>query len=240
MSTGSDEELVHEFRVQFKKIRAIVRLTGNLKTPPSLKELYTAAGKVRELQLLKNQLFNIQSVDQLPQFYAFIDNQISITINTLKNKAANGYEKEIETLLNNAKEHLTTKQVQKFIDKKTAALDHKAHGANKADSTIHDARKIIKDLIYSFHTLEEMELEKFYLSSAEKEFLHTISIELGIFQDWCTILSYLSLTKLRSLPEAEKQALKKIRVNFLRTKREAKAIIIHQLNELSLIPIKTS
>ncbi|RTL58812.1 MAG: CHAD domain-containing protein [Sphingobacteriales bacterium] len=237
--SSSDEELIHDFRVQFKKIRAIIRLTGNLKTPSPLKNLYAAAGKVRELQLLKNQLQKIQPVDGLSQFYNFINQQIYSSLECLKNIAVNDYKKDLEMLVANADDYLTVRQVKKFTHKKTEDLKKIFQLPRKTDKSIHDARKIIKDLVYSFHTLEETGVDGFYLSPAEKEFLLTISTELGIFQDWCTIISHLSLTKLRSIPTDEKLILKKIREGFLKAKQEARSIILPQLNEKRFSFVKT-
>lgn len=233
MSISDDEELIHEFRVAFKKSRAVIRLTGNLKIPSSLKELYTDAGKVRELQLLKKQLLTSAIANRLPHFNSRIDREVKQAVNLLKEKAADDYKNDLSELINRSPEKLSGKQIQKFIDKQYASLHQAIQLPYKKDEDIHEVRKIIKDLTYALHALEQMKEAEFYLSSKQKQTLHHISFELGIFQDWCTVLSYLSLTKLRTLPDDEKEVLKKTRAKFLKTKQEAKAIILHQLNEFS-------
>jgi CHAD domain-containing protein len=238
MNNAIDEDLIHEFRVEFKKIRAVVRLSGAFKIPSLVKDLYAAAGKVRELQLLKKQLLTSYTNDDLPQFYNRLSNEFEQAVSSLKEKTTLDYQKDLNELINNIPEKLTGRQIQKFIDKQSAALNELIQLPRKKDENIHDVRKIIKDLMYVFHALEQMEAEEFYLSSKEKQTLRNISEELGMFQDWCTLLSYLSLTKLRSLPEEEKQILKKIREIFLKTKQEAKSIILHQLNQNSFLGLK--
>ena len=67
------EEIIHELRVEFKKTRALLRLAdgdnNKLKVPKVLKEFYTAAGRVRELQLQQQLIKDCCGEDNLPAYF---------------------------------------------------------------------------------------------------------------------------------------------------------------------------
>lgn len=234
MCAGADEEVIHEFRVGFKKLRALLRLTGKLKMPLSVKELYNYAGKVRELQLLQKQLLLLHATTDLPAYYSLLENRLKQAIVLLNEKAIKQNKNDLILLSDNCPSEITGKAVNFFITKKITALTKILKQPSKTDEQIHSARKLVKDLLYTFHTIEESGLYKemdTYLKLTEH--LHQLGNELGLFQDWCTMLTHLSLNAFRTLPVPEKNILKKTRTQYLKVKREAKSIILSQLHEVN-------
>src|SRR5688572_16440361 len=71
-----DQEDIHDLRVDYKKIRAFIRLlqlekgTGDLHIPGKLKEVYHAGGKVRDMQLFLVELHSLPVVSNIPNCIA--------------------------------------------------------------------------------------------------------------------------------------------------------------------------
>src|SRR5689334_22039732 len=80
-----EEEAIHELRLEYKKLRAFVRLvqmeagaSRQLTIPPALKKIYHAAGAVRDLQLFIPQVKDYTTKEQvsLPAYSQQIEQQL--------------------------------------------------------------------------------------------------------------------------------------------------------------------
>lgn len=235
MEAEAGEEVVHDFRVEFKKLRALLRLSNKTPTPPALKVLYAAAGRLRELQLQQQAMQQKVPANKAPGFYTVLNKQLQFAADTLKQKAGINYDKVFNKIAGKFPKNLSEKQIRSFLHKKKAALLTLVQLRNKKDEDIHEARKLVKDIMYSFHTIEQLKLTgAVSLTAEDKLRLHILSDELGKFQDCCTLLSLLKLSKYRLLPEAEKNLLRQTRVSFMALKQETKKTILIQLNEFAL------
>ncbi|MBI2729854.1 MAG: CHAD domain-containing protein [Sphingobacteriales bacterium] len=229
MQTGADEDVIHDFRVEFKKIRAVLRLAGKPKIPQLLKQLYASAGRVRELQLQKHAMLKQTTAAELPGYFSLLNNQLSFAVNTLQENAGVNYDNMFALLLKKSQTGVPLKQVKAFLLQKTNTLAQLIQQRNKKDGDIHEIRKQVKDILYSFRTMEQLEI-KINITEEDKAAFHTLSDSLGKFQDWVALLSPLKLSMFRSLPENEKQFIRNTRADLMRIKKEAREIIISELN----------
>ena len=229
------EEIIHELRVEFKKTRALLRLAdgdnNKLKVPKVLKEFYTAAGRVRELQLQQQLIKDCCGEDNLPAYFKILSAQLLFATSVLKEKAREeGLDKSLLLIKKNFPYKITAKTVKTFISQKAKDLLTALAIKNKKDDDIHGARKIIKDLMYTFNNLRILQMQSvIHLSAEDEKKIHTLGAELGIFQDQCNALALLRLSMFRNLPANEKEILKATRAGWMATKIELRKTIIQKL-----------
>jgi CHAD domain len=232
----ANEDPIHDQRVEYKKIRALARLTttssNKIKIPATLKELYAAEGHVRELQLQLQHMKEMEDCDKLPDYFNLLNRQLSFALNTLKEKLnSKDLKKSIKGFDKKIPAGISSKNARRFINQKAAALLLILELRNKKDEDIHTARKIIKDLMYSFNTIKLLGLSPVIrLSEEEEKQFHRLSDELGLYQDQCNALALLKLSMFRNLPEAEKKILKEIRAKKMALKIEERKKVLTALN----------
>ncbi|MGE5105986.1 MAG: CHAD domain-containing protein [Sphingobacteriales bacterium] len=240
----ANPKIVHDLRVEYKKSRSIIRLirTGKnkLKIPPLLKDFYAAAGRVRELQLQEQTMKDVVSNPELPAYFNLLQKQLTFAITTLKEKSTVvDIEKSLHSITKKFPKKISAIQALGFINNKAASLLFIFEKKNKKDADIHEIRKIIKDLMYSFHTLESINLKYVIpLSASEEKIFHELANELGLFQDKCNALALLRMSMFRNLPEEEKSSLRLIRSTMMKGKIESRKNVLNKL--LSASPLFTS
>ena len=231
----ADQKTIHDLRVEYKKSRAIIRLAGasknKLKIPPSIKDFYGAAGRARELQLQQQKMKALVEDSALPVYFNLLQKQLTFAITALKEKAtALDVEKTLNSITRKFSKKISVSGVKDFINKKAKALLVILEKKNKKDNEVHEIRKIIKDLMYTFHTLQTINLHTAVpLSSTEENLFHELANELGLFQDKCNALALLRMSMFRNLPEDEKSTLKLIRANWMKEKIESRKKVLNKL-----------
>ena len=234
MRTGAPEEIIHDVRVEFKKLRALIRLSGKTKIPKSLKDLYIAAGRVRDLQLQQHVMMQQPKANELNGYFTLLGKQLLMNIEILKEKSALSYDESFSHILAKTPKRLSHRQAKNCISKNINGVDAIISLRYKKDEYIHEGRKMIKDLMYSFHHLSLLGLKKtFPLNTAENKTLHELSDELGKFQDSCSTLQLLRVSIVRNLPELERKILARIRLSLMQQKMEQKKNILLRLSSLS-------
>jgi CHAD domain-containing protein len=140
-----DADLIHELRTTFKKIRALLRwqkIDKNIYA--GFKKIYDVAGKLRNVQVVKEML---KKEKDTPQTFK---NWLSITQAQLKKEWDEVYHKEIlKQFLENI-ENLKIKfsKHKKFFSKRIQNILHIISTAPFTDNAIHDIRKMTKDMQY--------------------------------------------------------------------------------------------
>ncbi|MCB9045749.1 MAG: CHAD domain-containing protein [Chitinophagales bacterium] len=181
-----DEEEIHKFRVKYKKLRALLRMeasAGYKRTiPKQLKQLYTAAGAVRDLQLHhKTVSAYFLQYNTLPAHYLqHIQDEI----------------KEAIIIYNNIYKQVSFSRIYKlsFVDmpgklkREELIVWHRQHitavknisTRTITDEAIHAIRKLLKDLVYTSS----------YISSGNDH--AALALLLGDYMDSCVLLTFLN------------------------------------------------
>lgn len=149
-----DMEDIHKLRVNFKKMRAIIRLLqgrhSKKEIPAALKKLYRAAGTIRDLQLHHQQLANIYShKTTLPiQYLQLIQDEIKKQYHVY-DKAYNqiSFARISKQLKHSIPHHLHRKQYE-HRNKKLLRTIYALLYRIPTDEELHTIRKHLKDMIY--------------------------------------------------------------------------------------------
>ncbi len=148
-----EEELVHQFRVAFKDLRAIVRFynicegSPDLKVLGGIKEMYHVLGLVREAQNERKSL--VEYSLRVPSYYELLNQAIM----SVAAKWLTAYsEREFETLLTYVKDHdfraLHLSDLARFEQVKIRKLREILSQGEITDEKLHEVRKQMKDIHY--------------------------------------------------------------------------------------------
>jgi|GEM_PF-2846550 len=142
----NNQEDIHQLRVHYKQARAFLRAMGNegLKTGKfkMLKNLYGAAGELRNMQLYRS---------LLPPGSATTGNDAELAEREnalLKAGARVNMHRLQKKLLKNIPATLPKKAIARFIAHNNATIN-KLLNKHATDADIHAARKALKDILYT-------------------------------------------------------------------------------------------
>jgi CHAD domain-containing protein len=234
-----DLETMHQFRVEYKKLRAFFRLLSQareinkeIKISKKLKKIYTLAGLLRSYQL---QLQWVKSATQ----------------NSLKKPFEYYY------LLHGKMEKLKPKLLASFsakplkVSKKKAFLslpqectlprysDYAEDSLNNVraiiladlffDDYIHTIRKILKDLSYNGKIYARAGEDQFILQVkgvTDEQYLDQLLDELGRFQDKSAAIELMRADWLKKIDGAQRQQLETIRSLWVEEKAAMKQMLV--------------
>jgi CHAD domain-containing protein len=243
---GSFEpETIHELRIEFKKLRAFIRLlkmeadaSRRLAISPEFKAVYEAAGQVRDLQLFLPQAIllaeeknaSLSNYIQLLQQRLFRSKE-ALVIAVEKMKEGHAIDKithELPVVLEDA-------AIRKFIHLKVASVQVILLALEK-DKEFHTVRKQLKDIIYNIRIFQADWGISFPIAAWKSEKnLNDTAAMLGDFNDRCMALDFLSENIIDTLPEEEKNILKAWQANTLQDKEAFKQRAAEQVLHLDLI-----
>lgn len=242
---GSFEpEAIHELRVEYKKLRAFIRLiqmdagARHLDMSPAIKAVYQAAGRVRDLQLFlpKVQARTEQENVSLSHYLQYLRQRLfrakEVLVKAVENLKTG---KAIDNITDELPGNLDDVAIRKFIHRKVASVQFILLALEK-DKELHTVRKQLKDIIYNIHIFDKDWGISFPVSAWRSEkLLDDTATMLGDFNDRCIALSFLSESDTASLPEDEKAALREWRNALLQEKEAFKQQMVEQLSQLHLI-----
>jgi len=232
---NSDQDSIHKFRIQIKKLRAFLRLISHeplyLKVPKSLKKIYSVTGEVRSLQLQLSQTNNpTKNNNGLAQYHQQLENELDSRMEELKilfdGKAILSKEKKIISKIPESIDNLV---IIKFYQLNIKAINDIIVLGEFSDEELHSVRKRLKDMIYVSKILQESGdqlpqanfLKEENLSSAEK-----IAQDLGMFNDLSSGLQFLKPGDFNDIGSEEKIKLESIRSEWNLRKMDLKADLV--------------
>jgi CHAD domain-containing protein len=240
-----DIEDIHDLRVEYKKLRALIRLlkeeedTEKLKVPGKLKSLYEAGGPVRDLQLFLPLLAPHFEQQPTRQYLYKLDQKLEEAKNNLEYAIGRtSYEKAGESILSNLPKSLRTETVKKFVQNKITAVQGGLL-AIRHDEDLHTIRKQLKDLVYNIKTYRNDFKMSFpvNLGNTEEDLNHAVTL-LGNYNDLCFALTFLQTHKEPSLPENETRLLEQLENEWLIEKETRQTEVIQKLTDLQLGPVQ--
>jgi len=240
-----DAEAIHELRVEYKKLRAFVRLvqmdTGasrQLLIPAPLKELYHAAGAVRDIQVFMPQVMVVAAKEKNP-LLTYIQ-QLQQRLFKSKEALVKAIEevdvdKELHKTLKGLPKELDDAAIRKFIHYKIATIQLTLLALAK-DKELHSIRKQLKDIIYNIRIYDSDLGISFPVTAwrSEKR-LNDTATALGDFNDHCIALSFLRGEAVEELPEEEKGIIKKWAAEKKQEKEVLKQQVMERVQHLQLV-----
>lgn len=242
-----DIEDIHDLRVEYKKLRAFIRLlqeeddNSKLKIPGKVKAVYTSAGPVRDLQLFFPLVEPHFSQLSSRQYLERLNKKLEVGKNDLQQAIKyTSFEKTEEALLSQLPKNLHTKTVRKFALDKIAAIQTGLHSIHH-DEDLHTIRKELKDLIYNIKMYRNDFNQPFpvNLGNTEEDLNHAATL-LGNYNDLCFALMFLQTHKEEGLPSEETQLLEQLENDWTIEKETRQVEVIQKLMALQFVPMHMS
>ncbi|MDO6429512.1 CHAD domain-containing protein [Flavitalea sp. BT771] len=204
LASGPAEEPVHSFRLEVKKLRALLRLAASVshssvkaKLPRELKTFYAMTGVIRNLQLQRKALENVavQAHLGLPaSCIALLDDRINTAADMmllfLKNPRPFGKKSKQWSAPSPAA--ATDEAGKKFLQQKAKTFLSPAAADLQDEQRIHAIRKELKDILYVWPYLSEKIFRQAQSNGLpSQEELSSRGRLLGDFHDICIILTLL-------------------------------------------------
>ena len=246
MKKGYAEEAIHEFRVDYKKLRAFLRMVRlkmaeprDLKVPHPLKKMYATAGEVRDRQLC---IKRIKADRQAGGTVQGKTQQLKREIKQLSAKEDFLSKKEFEgieaNMIRSLPSVLPIELIKDFVGQKLAPINGIFDQNKYGDKDLHDIRKGFKDIIFVTAIAKDFK-EYSAVPSWTKDHLKTaeaIAHELGSFNDAGIALTFLLPRDIKKAGIKEEKHLWAIRRRWLAEKRKLKKDIVVHLQEIRIVP----
>lgn len=183
---------IHLFRVQYKKLRAFLRLLSleagtPIKLPHGMKKMYRTAGKIRDRQIHHKKFPAPGQGKKDKSWYPSKKEEKHF----LSGAQLSSIEKN---LLQKIPESLSPETVKTFFKQKQDSINNLLQKTGKKDEDLHLIRKQLKDLIYIVQLfIEELKqpLPFRFWNRSERKKIDELAHQLGLFNDYCTIHTFL-------------------------------------------------
>jgi CHAD domain-containing protein len=213
---------IHDFRVEIKKLKALLRLFSSVamdpsayRFPKSMNKVYKAMGHLREWQIQHQKISKSCSERNYIEPVSYL-NKIGRKTDLCKLKAGElirylpSLEKKKEQIKNHCPEKLPPAAIQSFILTKTQTVHHLLLAGANDDASMHNMRKLLKDVQYTLSD-QAKELRTAEGSSRLKA-IQKVSGLLGDFHDLCVAVSLINRErKVLHKTSEEKKLLRDIR-----------------------------
>jgi CHAD domain-containing protein len=227
-----DEEAIHGFRVEVKKMRALLRLLAvhydHVPTGFSrhFRDIYHTTGHLRDAQLMSGRWHEKREPD-FPELMDWLDGQIGDYKDEWeKHKSAPIIHALSGKLHDMEYGHLDTDDVVYFFSKRLRFIKEQLGNRELDDEELHDIRKKLKDMQYVERLLAaewpegHKAIEKFPLDK-----LQMLADTAGKYNDMRISLEILENFEEDSAPVEDRQTLDMLKLNWL----EQKAVQRQQL-----------
>jgi CHAD domain-containing protein len=234
-------EEIHDWRVEFKKLRALVRMSDGekkkLEMPLSLKDVYSIAGEIRDRQMQLERLreWFVNELLYPPQYTQLIKQEISDFGDQLHPMTENDAilrisEHKIKSALPSK---VSKKDIRVFLQKQLFEIRNILWLTYKKDDYLHSCRKHLKDLQYIIDAIGASNVDQESITGLPTfEQLQLAAQELGNFNDQCVTLVFLSSSYLNRLPGDEKIILASYKSKLQKEKTRYKNKLISSLEIL--------
>lgn len=235
-------EDVHDLRVDYKRLRAFIRLckeeahTRSLDIPEQLREVYRAAGGVRDHQLFLAKISLFAKVQYaLPGFTQCLQQQLFREKEELVKKIEKAdwgkIRKSIESALPSV---LHDAAIRQFVNRKVASI-HILMLAAEKEEDLHEVRKNLKDLIHAARIFDHDLLIPFPFPAWKNEKpIHDMAVKLGDFNDECITLSFLESSCQENIAIEERDSINAWRTMQTQQVEAGKKKLLQEILQLDL------
>jgi CHAD domain-containing protein len=201
MALDFNEDAVHNFRVEYKKMRAFFRLVNDgsgkivLKVPKKLKEVYALAGMYRDRQLQQVRLLEAaKSISTSFREYsdALSQEMNEIRAGLLQLLAAKPLDNRKKRVAGSLHSSIKLQVFSHTLQRSTAMAREILSQPPIPDRKLHQVRKVLKDLFYNLEIYRQA--DKFPIGTWKEkvaEYFNPLLAEMGEYQDKCTAIELL-------------------------------------------------
>ncbi len=242
-----DDEAIHQLRVEYKKLRAFLRLIfseseikDGAKITGKLKKCYALAGSVRDLQLQQKRILETTRLEpKKPWDYIHL---LQEKINELKpllkrillKKTVAKSKKKISVIIPS---EFPISDFKYYIEKILATIFRIIEQEAIGDPDIHRIRKLLKDLFYNLKEAACVDEEILSLNGIARnndQYPDQVLEELGSYLDKCNAIDFLQPQWILQLSSYNQELLTRIKERLINDKIKIKRSLERRLkNELA-------
>jgi CHAD domain-containing protein len=195
-----DKEEVHEFRVEVKKLRALIRLLfynkagRKVSIPATVKGLYSCTGNIRNLQLQEDRILHITFRTNVwpGNYVSFLRaKQQAWKIEATRYKQEKPVKPREAKRFSKALKKLDKKQLRTYAIHQSSLLQNLLFLEHFEDDDLHQLRKFLKDILYNWKYIKGFIIVQLPFYLHRKKEIETFTVLLGEFQDVCIALELL-------------------------------------------------
>jgi len=240
-----DKEDIHELRVNYKKLRAFIRLlqedadsSKHLSIPESIKNVYQAGAEVRDRQLFLDFInASIKNVTEaLPQFVSGINKDLFKAKEKLVKEIEDASFKDAESKIKKSlPSFLHDEAIHRFVHRKVAAVQLILLSLEN-DEDLHGIRKHLKDLLYVIRIYEQEWGISFPIQAWKSEkLLNDLTSALGDYNDLSIAYTFLETVSNEQLPEQEQSVLTGLKEKVSKKKTSMQQELMNKVRSLKLV-----
>jgi CHAD domain-containing protein len=232
-------ETIHEFRVEYKKLRAFLRMisqeeeTGEeIKIAKKLKKGYAAAGSIRDLQLQQQQILEVtRQTKKKPHAYLVLlkkeieKQKPELSEIILQDPVAESKKKTAAAIPGK----FTIKGFRNFARRKWATINAIISSCHFSDDNLHTIRKSLKDVFYNLEIYGGSNQGQGKWKQKDEQYFRTLIEELGSSQDKRSAISLLKSYCLNNLNVYNRVLLEDMKKLWTKQKMEMKKLLINKL-----------
>jgi CHAD domain-containing protein len=235
-------EDIHDLRVDYKRLRAFIRLcceepqTKDLQIPDSLRDVYKAAGEVRDHQLFIAKIILFAKVQYaLPGFTKCLQQQLFKTKEELVKKIEKvDWDKTHKNIKDELPKILHDTAIRQFVNRKVAGIHILLLAADREED-LHSMRKNLKDLLHVTRVFDHDWIIPFPFPAWKTEKpISDMADKLGDFNDECITLKFLRSECLACVPPEETDNITKWHQMQQKQIEECKKQLLHQVKNTHL------
>ena len=235
-------EAIHQFRVEYKKLRAFLRMisqqhetAGKIKISKKLKKGYNISGSIRDLQLQQQRILEAtkQELKKPKAYISLLQREIKKLQPELSEifleKPVTASKKKTDACIPNK---FKLNGFSNFIQKKWEAIYAIIASRHFSDDNIHAIRKSLKDLFYNLKINEGAEydvLSQSIWKGKDEQYFNKLLDELGSFQDKSTAIALLKSYWLNNLNTYNRVLLERIKKGWVEDKVRMKKSLVKEL-----------
>jgi CHAD domain-containing protein len=238
MALDFNEDAIHNFRVEYKKMRAFYRLVNDgsgkriMKVPKKLKKVYALAGMFRDRQLQQARLKEAAGATStsLQEYYDALAQEMNEIraglLQLLQAKPPENRKKAAGSLHSGFELQDFSAHFQRSCTRSWKILSQ----TPIPDEKLHQVRKVLKDLFYNLEIYRQE--DKFPIGTWKEkvaEYFHPLLAEMGDYQDKCTALELLESYWLRHLGHENSRALLQLIDQWNHQKATMKIMLVEKL-----------
>ncbi|MCK7557189.1 CHAD domain-containing protein [Chitinophaga sedimenti] len=228
-----DRHTVHQFRVEYKKLRAFLRMLSaneSIEVSGKLRRAYRIAGRIRDFQLhMAGSGKSTDDGDDKPAAYLKalrreIHKEKAALIKILSTNPLDKSQAKTDHMLPGS---FTMEEYQRYTEGKQRKINAILRSAKFNNQNLHVIRKILKDLVYNSDTCASAFPGK--ASFTMGAVFSSLLDDLGIFQDQCSSIKFMKGRLVRALRCKDKRKMAVVKRHLLRSRKRLKYAIIKKL-----------
>jgi hypothetical protein len=242
-----DEEEIRLFRVKVKKLAACLHFmnvakghTHSLKIPQKITKAYQISGAIRTLQMqerLIRQTLTGKQIASPDTYLQLIAEKILQQIALFNNQIAGlkPLKKGESKLMKLLPEKISEEKTKHFIQSEGDRLATLFEPVFPVDNALHQARRLLKDLLYLSPYLE-MDISELspYILLATYEDINSFTTVLGNFQDINAAIDCLQATCQKiSVNEDEKASLRHVATSWIREREALRKKVYEEIDKVT-------